>query len=71
MTMNDTELSKTLNSLLDQPVADMTDQELAPWLAACEVMERKVNPARARLDWKACRVEAETEFKRRQSKVPS
>jgi hypothetical protein len=67
MTMNDTELSKTLNSLLYQPLSSMTDQELAPWLAACGVMEHKAKPINARQSWTNRRVEAEAEIGRRQA----
>ncbi len=65
--MNDTDLSTTLNSLFDRPVADMTDAELTLWFTACEVMERKVNPAKARRDWTSCRAEAEEELARRRT----
>jgi hypothetical protein len=65
--MNDTELSKIVNSLLDRPVAFMTDQQLSLWLKACEVMERKVMPFKARRNWTEYRVEAETETRRREA----
>jgi hypothetical protein len=65
--MNDTELSKIVSSLLDRPVAFMTDQQLALWLKACAVMERKVKPAKARRNWTEYRVEAEAESRRREA----
>jgi hypothetical protein len=65
--MNDTELSKIVNSLLDRPVAFMTDQQLALWLKACEVMERKVRPTKARRNWTSNRIEAEAENRRREA----
>jgi hypothetical protein len=65
--MNDTELAKIVTSLLDRPVAFMTDQQLALWLKGCQVMERKVRSAKARRNWTHYRVEAETEHRRREA----
>jgi len=50
------DLGKTLYDLLDRPVSVMTDNELANWRNACDVLERNVRPAFARRDWKLCRV---------------
>jgi len=65
--MNDTELAKIVTSLLDRPVAFMTDQQLALWLKGCTAMERKVRSAKARQNWVHNRVEAETEHRRREA----
>ena len=65
--MNDTALSKILSSLLDRPVAYMTDQQLARWLKACEVMERKPIPVNARKSWTTRRIEVDAEIRRRKA----
>jgi hypothetical protein len=66
--MNNTELYEILNSLLHRPVTGMTDQELTLWLTACDVMERNVDPVKARRDWTGSRVEAEAETAHRKSR---
>ncbi len=63
--MNDTQLAKIVNGLLNRPVAFMTDQQLALWIEACQVMERNVRHANARRNWSDYRAEAETEYHRR------
>jgi len=65
--MNDAELAKIVISLLDRPVAFMTDQQLALWLKGCQAMERKVRPAKARQNWAHNRMEAEAEHRRREA----
>ena len=64
--MSARERSRIVKSLKDRPLHFMTDQQLAWWLKACAEMEFRAGPSEDLRHWRAMRMEAEAESRRRE-----
>lgn len=60
-------LTRSQQSLRGRKVCDMTDDQLRDWIDACEKMERWVDAAKARRDWRLSGIEAQDELDHRSS----
>jgi hypothetical protein len=59
------DLTRSQQSLRGKNVRDMTAEELHDWLDACEKMEIRVKPAKARRSWKSSGAAARAKLERR------
>ena len=62
-------LSKSQQALGGRQLGDMTRDQLADWIDACEKMGRWVKAAKARHGWKKSGQEASLELERRNNRL--
>ena len=58
-------LSKSQQALRGSKINDMSIDQLQDWIDACGKMERWVDAAKARREWRVSGIEAERELERR------